>query len=57
MMSILKVFNTLSIDENGERQTQPIQNVMEDRMQPLMKANLYSYDVLKEAANGQQKKL
>lgn len=52
-----EVFNTLSIDENGERQTQPIQNVMEDRMQPLMKANLYGYDVLKEAANGQQKEV
>lgn len=50
------VYNVLSNkNEDGQEKTAPIQEVIEERMNPLMKANLYGYDILKESAIGVEK--
>lgn len=49
------VFNELSKEDEGIRKTEPIQEVIEEKMQPLMKSNIYGYDALKEAATGSHK--
>lgn len=50
------VFNTLSEkDGEGNEKTLPIQDAIEKRMNPLMKANLYGYDAMNEMANGIEK--
>lgn len=46
------VYETLS---DKTEATLPIQEVIEQKMTPLMKANLYGYDVLKESASGVEK--
>ncbi|MCA1235791.1 hypothetical protein [Staphylococcus aureus] len=51
-----EVFNTLSKDDSqGVARTQPVQEVIEEKMSPLMKANLYGFDALKECATGIEK--
>lgn len=48
-----QVFDTLSQqDGDGITRTQPVQEVIEEKMPPLMKANLYGYDAMKENATG-----
>ncbi len=50
------VYETLSTkDADGVEKTLPIQEVIEERMNPLMKTNLYGYDILKESAIGVEK--
>lgn len=50
------VFDTLSKeDDEGIKKTEPIQEVIEEKMEPLMKSNIYGYDALKEAATGAHK--
>lgn len=49
------VFDALSKDDDGIKKTEPIQEVIEEKMQPLMKSNIYGYDALKEAATGSHK--
>src|SRR5699024_5644332 len=45
------VFNTLSEkDGEGNEKTLPIQDAIEKRMNPLMKANFYGYDAMNEMA-------
>ncbi|EHT3670506.1 hypothetical protein KXP69_002277 [Staphylococcus pseudintermedius] len=52
-----EVFDTLSKkDSEGIKRTQPIQEVIEQKMPPLMKANMYGYDAMKECACGIEKK-
>lgn len=46
------VYDTLS---DKSEATLPIQEVIEQKMTPLMKANLYGYDILKESACGVEK--
>lgn len=51
-----KVFETLSKeDSDGISRTQPVQEVIEQKMSPLMKANLYGFDAMKECATGIEK--
>lgn len=52
-----EVFDTLSKeDSKGITRTQPIQEVIEQKMPPLMKANMYGFDAMKECACGIEKK-
>lgn len=52
-----EVFNTLSEkDGDGVTRTQPVQDVIEKKMPPLMKASLYGFDAMKENATGVEKK-
>ncbi len=51
-----QVFDTLSKKDNdGITRTQPVQEVIEEKMPPLMKANLYGFDAIKENATGVEK--
>ncbi|WP_341775915.1 hypothetical protein [Staphylococcus hyicus] len=52
-----EVFTTLSTkDAEGITKTAPIQDVIEKNLSPLMKANLYGYDALRETATGIEKR-
>ena len=52
-----EVFATLSEkDEQGIERTTPIQDKIEKDMSPLLKANLYGYDAMKESASGIEKR-
>lgn len=51
-----EVFNTLSSqDGDGVTRTQPVQEVIEKKMPPLLKTSLYGYDAMKENATGVEK--
>lgn len=49
------VFDTLSNGDKENPQTLPIQEVIETKMNPIMKANLYGYDAMRESATGIEK--
>lgn len=49
------VFETLSDGQGENAKTLPIQEVIETKMNPIMKANLYGYDVMRESATGIEK--
>lgn len=49
------VFETLSDGQNENAKTLPIQEVIETKMNPIMKVNLYGYDAMRESATGIEK--
>lgn len=49
------VFDTLSDGQTENPKTLPIQEVIETKMNPIMKANLYGYDAMRESATGIEK--
>lgn len=52
-----QVFDTLSDGNGKDAVTRPIDQVLNEKMSPLMKANMYGYDSIKEMSNNNTKNL